>query len=85
MELQIENYFLRDSRCSENIYNKRNRWTLWNLFQTKEIGSKVIFNSLGQVTSLLLGSPPPISLQTGAFCSISSADDGIVIRIFIKS
>jgi hypothetical protein len=43
---------------------------------------KVVFNSLGQVTNLLLGSPvvglPYFSLWTGMFCGISSAYDGTV-------
>jgi hypothetical protein len=47
-------------------------------------GLKVICNSLGRVTSLLLASPVvgllPFSPWTGVFCSISSAVDGTVIR-----
>ena len=46
---------------------------------------KIIRNSLGRVTSLLLGSLvvrlPPFSLWTGVFYSISSADDGTVIPL----
>ena len=46
---------------------------------------KIIRNSLGRVTSLPLGSLvaglPPFSIWTGVFCSISSADDGIVIPL----
>jgi hypothetical protein len=41
-----------------------------------------MFNSLGCVASVLLGSPvvgsPPFSLWTGVFCSICSGDDGTV-------
>jgi len=44
-------------------------------------GLKVILNSLGRVTSLLLGSPvmdlPPFSLWTGVFCR----DDRTVILL----
>lgn len=47
-----------------------------------------MFNSLGWVNSILLGSPvvwsPPFNLWTGMFCSISSADDGTVFILFYK-
>ena len=46
-------------------------------------GFKVTFNSPGLITSLSVGSSaerwPPFRLWTGVFCSISSADDGLVI------
>ena len=49
-------------------------------------GFKVILNSLGHVTSLLLGSPvvdlPPFSLWTGMFCNISFANDRTVITLW---
>lgn len=44
-------------------------------------------NSLGQVTSLQLGSPvvelPSFSLWTGIFCSFSCVDDGTVMLLWL--
>ena len=50
-------------------------------------GLKVMFNSVGRVTSLPLGSSlmglPHFSLWTGVFCGISSADDETVIPLLL--
>jgi len=79
--------FLRQNLVT-NFINTNN--VVWDsLLLSVKWGLKIILNSLGRVTSLPLGSRvvglPHFSLWTSVFCSISSADDGRVILLWLGS